>query len=445
MATMSDTDQLRATDREPRLALCLTLERAVAGLPSVAELASLIGVVTMIFELADADGVLRATVGRPLTVWRAHAGPISALAVPEADGAPLIISAANDGPLRSWRLDGSPGKLAVARAHRGGIIALAVVEHESAPLIISAGADRFLRSWRLDGSPGELAVAGAHRVAITALAVIEHNGVPLIVSGGDEGALRSWRLDGSPGELRVARAHYTWITALAVIESESVPLIISAAKDGWLRSWGVDGSPGELAVGVEPGLGIRALAVVEHDGAPLIISTDNGGSLRSWRADGSAGDLNVARVHRRAITAVAVIEHEAAPLIISGGDDGSLRSSQIGPKAWARLGSPLAAQLQVRRLSLGSLQLEVLVPVVSAVPAALGFVLYAFKRLWTFPIELRIHTARMQAKLIQAEDELKRLETTREVDNVVEAARDAVIEVWRVTDATLSDDEHDGG
>jgi len=43
VATVSDTDRLRAADREPRLALSLALERTVAGLPSVAELASLMG------------------------------------------------------------------------------------------------------------------------------------------------------------------------------------------------------------------------------------------------------------------------------------------------------------------------------------------------------------------------------------------------------------------
>jgi len=140
---------------------------------------------------------------------------------------------------------------------------------------------------------------------------------------------------------------------------------------------------------------------------------------------------------------LAVVEHDGAPLIISAGADGALRSWRIGPRAGARLGGPLAAQLEVRGLSLGSLELEVLVPAVSAVPAALGFVLYAFKRLWTFPIELRIHTAQMRATLVEAERELERLEATGELNDVVEAARDPVIRAWNVLDATLSDNEDD--
>jgi WD40 repeat protein len=215
VTTVSDTDRL--PDHEPRLALSLTLERSVAGWPSVAELASLIGVVTMIFELADPDGALRAAVRTPLTVRKAHTGRVEALAVVEHDGAPLIITAGSDGALRSWRVDGSPGPLAVNDLHLGSIDALAVVEHHGAPLIITAGIDGSLRSWRLDGSLGEFTIDGAHPSGIWALAVLEHHGAPLIISPGDDGALRSWRLDGSPGEFSVDGAHLGPINALAVV------------------------------------------------------------------------------------------------------------------------------------------------------------------------------------------------------------------------------------
>jgi hypothetical protein len=100
VATVLDTEHLRATDREPRLALSLTLERTVAGLPSAAELASLVGVVTIVFELADPDGALRPAMSSPLTVERAHTGAITALAVLQHDGAALIISAGRDDALR---------------------------------------------------------------------------------------------------------------------------------------------------------------------------------------------------------------------------------------------------------------------------------------------------------------------------------------------------------
>ncbi|MCA1679968.1 MAG: WD40 repeat domain-containing protein [Actinobacteria bacterium] len=276
------------------------------------------------------------------------------------------------------------------------------------------------------------------------MAVVERDGAPLIISAGVYAALRSWRLDGSPGELAVDGPHPRTIWALAVVERDGAPLIISAGGDGSLRSWRLDSSPGELAVDDAHTGWINALAVVEHDGAPLIISASGDGTLRSWRLDSSPGELQREDAHPDAIRALAVVEHDGAPLIISASEDGALRSWRVAPGAWARLGGPRAAQLEVRRVSFGSpLELEVLVPVVSAVPATLGFVLYAFKRLWTFRVELRIHTLKMRAKLIEAERELERLENTGEVDDVVEAARDAVIEAWNVLDATLSDAEDD--
>jgi hypothetical protein len=56
-----DTDRLREPGREPRLALSLAFERTVAGLPSVAELASLIGGMTMLTlrGMEGADGRVR--------------------------------------------------------------------------------------------------------------------------------------------------------------------------------------------------------------------------------------------------------------------------------------------------------------------------------------------------------------------------------------------------
>ncbi|MGI9097663.1 MAG: hypothetical protein ACR2H2_04075 [Solirubrobacteraceae bacterium] len=275
------------------------------------------------------------------------------------------------------------------------------------------------------------------------MAVVEHGGAPLIITASEGGTLRSWRLDGSPGTFAVDDARIGAIRALAVVEHGGAPLMISAGGAEGLRSWRLDGSPGELAVDDAHTGGIQALAVVEHDGAPLIISAGRDGALRSWRLDGSPGEVAVEHAHTGSIWALAVVEHDGAPLIISAGFDGALRSWRVAPWAWASLGGPLAAQLEVRRLSLGSLELEVLVPAVSAVPAALGFVLYAFKRLWTFRIELRTHTAQMRARLIDAERELERLEETGEVDDVVEVARDAVIEAWNVLDATLGDDEDD--
>ena len=101
----------------------------------------------------------------------------------EHDGQPLIISAGDDGALRSWRVDATPGPLTREDAHTRPIGALAVVEHDGEPLIISAGDDGALRSWRVDATPGPLTREDAHTRPIGALAVVEHDGEPPLTRG----------------------------------------------------------------------------------------------------------------------------------------------------------------------------------------------------------------------------------------------------------------------
>lgn len=136
------------TGREPRLALSVTFEWSRRGLPSLADVAAPLAVISGAFSANGTPG--------PLHVVHAHSDGIGALTVAEEHGAPLIISAGVDGSLRSWRLDGTPGQLAVDLAHGRATRTLAVVEHDGAPLIISAGQDGALRSWRLDSTPGPL-------------------------------------------------------------------------------------------------------------------------------------------------------------------------------------------------------------------------------------------------------------------------------------------------
>ena len=174
------------TGREPRLALSATFEWSRRGLPSLADVAAPLAVISGAFSANGAPG--------PLHVHHAHSDGIGALTVAEEHGAPLIISAGQDGALRSWRLDSTPGPLHVNDAHTARIMALAVAEEHGVLLIISASHDGALRSWRLDGTPGPLHVDDAHNGGIGALAVVEDDGASLIISAGADGALRSWRL-----------------------------------------------------------------------------------------------------------------------------------------------------------------------------------------------------------------------------------------------------------
>ena len=149
------------TGREPRLALSATFEWSRRGLPSLADVAAPLAVISGAFSVNGTPGPLHVDDAND-----ADYGGIGALVVVEDHGAPLIISGGGGGDgggaLRSWRLDGTPGPLHDDDAHYGKIGALAVVEDHGTPLIISAGGDGALRSWRPDGTPGPIHVDNAY-------------------------------------------------------------------------------------------------------------------------------------------------------------------------------------------------------------------------------------------------------------------------------------------
>ena len=309
------------------------------------------------------------------TIADAHSARISALAVVEHDGEPLIISAGWDQALHSWRVDGRPGPLHVPDADSFSIYALAAAEHDGGPIVIGGGRDGNLRSWTMDGRDGPLQVPDAHvseedfyRLGrpINALVVVEHDGEPLIVSAGDDRALRSWRLDGGAGPLEKSDAHslsvaiavadggfrsgMDVISALTVVDDDGEPIIISAGDDDVLRSWRLDGRAGPLEHPSAYRRTIHALAVVQHNGAPLVVAAGVDQVLRTWRLDGRAGPLQRPAAHSSTINAVAVVEHDGEPLIVSAGDDGALRSWRLDGRA-GPLEAPDAHWSQVTALA----------------------------------------------------------------------------------------------
>ncbi len=453
------------TEQEPQLALGVTIERTIPGLPSIAEVASVIGALTDVFVAAS----------RPSQ----RLGPgVSSLALLEYEGKPLIVSGGGDGALRSWHPDGQPGPLNVPNAHGLLLVSsLAVVDYRGEPLIVSGGADGALRSWRLDGRRGPLNVPRAHVDWVWSLVAVEYIGDSLIVSGGGDGALRSWHPDGQPGPLNV-RAHAPSVSSLAVLWYEGGPLIVSGGGDGTLRSSRLDGRPGPLNVPRAHVDWVWSLVAVEYIGDSLIVSGGADGALRSWQPDGQPGPLNVAHAHASSISSLVVLE-EIDDLwirevvifrewvIVSGGGDGTLRSCRMdghpGPlsvvagsprprgqrsprprgqsSAWMSFGTRTAAQLQVQRLYLASpLELTFLIPAALLTTRAFGFVLYAIKRLWGFPLEIRVYRESLRAQLLKAEQECQRLEMSDvDVADKIEPLAANLPDGWEITDAEVVD------
>ena len=143
------TTTLRDTALAPRLALGVVLAGTSAGQASVSDVAAALNVLTALIGDED-DAPL-------LAVTDVNTGPIRALAVVEHDGAPLIISAGEDGALRSWHLDSTRGELEIRKVPTGSIWALAVVKHAGSTLIIGASVsgavELFAYADRRPGSP----------------------------------------------------------------------------------------------------------------------------------------------------------------------------------------------------------------------------------------------------------------------------------------------------
>ena len=287
-----------------------------------------------------------------------------------------------------------------------------------------------------------------------ALAVVEYQGEPLVISAGREGALRSWQLDGSAGPLHVNDAHPNAILALAVVEYLGEPLVISAGRDGALRSWQLDGSAGPLHVDDAHPDPIAALAVVAHGREPVVISADYRGTLRSWRLDGRAGPLHVDDVQHDGLAALAVAEYGRAPLLISADGNGALRSWRVTSTSLAGLASEAAHEIEVRELSLGSLEIVVLLPpdvlttigvtassvAVAGVVSKLDAILDRIKRLAGFAAEVRLERTRQGTEQLTAEAE--QLEAAERLADVKarQSRRQLHAGGWEVERAIVAED-----
>jgi hypothetical protein len=94
----------------------------------------------------------------------AAAGPgwVSSLLFVDEDERQTVISA-GFGIIRSWRTDGQRAGLAVDQAHTGWINAMSEYEGPLGRLLLSAGQDGAIRSWNLEnGGAGPLEIPSAH-------------------------------------------------------------------------------------------------------------------------------------------------------------------------------------------------------------------------------------------------------------------------------------------
>ena len=258
-----------------------------------------------------------------------HDSEVTAVAVGERDGRPVIVSAGGDGTVRVWDLQTGEPALGPLTGHNDWVRAVAVGERDSRPVIVSGGSDGTVRVWDLQTGEPTFGLLISPGYPVNAVAVGERRGRPVIVSGGSDGTVRVWDLQTGEPALGPLTGHDDIVSAVAIGERDGRPVIVSAGNDKTVRVrvrvW--DLQTGEPAPGplTDHDAWVAAVAVGERDGRPVIVSAGGDGTVRVWDLQTGEPALGPLTGHDSEVNAVAVGERDGRPVIVSGSSDRTVR------------------------------------------------------------------------------------------------------------------------
>ena len=275
----------------------------------------------------------------PLT---GHNGNVSAVAVAERHGRPVIVSGSYDRTVRVWDLESDEPVLGPLTGHNdnvsavavGWVSAVAVAERRGRPVIVSGSSDDTVRVWDLESGEPVLGPLTGHDDNVSAVAVGVRHGRPVIVSGSYDRTVRVWDLESGKPVLDPLSDHrgdlYREVYAVAVAERRGRTMIVSACYDRTVRLW--DLGSGKPVLGPLTGHddAVSAVAVAERHGRPVIVSGSYDRTVRVWDLGSGEPVLGPLAGHDGWVHAVAVGEYHRRPVIVSGGDDRTVRVWDLG-------------------------------------------------------------------------------------------------------------------
>jgi WD40 repeat protein len=265
-----------------------------------------------------------------------HTGPVTAVAVGELDGRPVVVSGGGDSTVRVWDLGTGNPVGAPFTGHTDWVTGVAVGELHGHPVVVSGSRDRTVRVWDLaTGDPVGAPFTG-HTDWVTGVAVGELDGHPIVVSSGGGAPIRTVRVwDLGTGNRRVGapftgRTGMVWAVAVGALDGR--PVVVSGSRDRTVRVW-------DLATGNPVGAPftghtdvVSAVAVGALQGRPIVVSGSHDSTVRVWDlgTGNPVGDPFTG--HRGVVSAVAVGALDGRPIVVSGGGgaDSTVRVWDLG-------------------------------------------------------------------------------------------------------------------
>jgi len=256
-----------------------------------------------------------------------------------------IVTGEQDGTLRLWAFDGSPGK--TWHAHLGSVRAI-----DASPVgIVSGGEDGMVALWRLDGIP-RVKPFQAHDKAVTAVAISPRG--TAFASAGKDGRVCLWSLGGD----RIWEKSFGGeVTSIAFSRQGDLLGAAGNGPQGGARLWGVDkASQNNVIASRGP-----VLSVVFSPRFDVFATADQSGFVRVWNLDGSqrGNDLQEsapegAMSHSLAFSLRGDL---LASVAESFADDGSLKLWELNGSLRSRL-TPFKARAALPTAFLGGTQIS---------------------------------------------------------------------------------------
>ena len=305
-----------------------------------------------------------------------HEDDVTALAVGRRNGRAVIASGSYGSTVRVWDLE-SGGLLLgplygfdeeTRRLTQAKVTALAICELRGQPVVVTAYDDCPMQAWNLESGEQIPAPFGEDRLCSVAMG--NRRGRPVIVAGGRRGEIQAWDLEsGKPITRLLTPSHC--IDAVIVTERQGRPVVV-AADDREVRmldlssgkqifwepyrttsfmskpavaagAW--NGQPVILTAGCEKGIQVRdvksgrparaspsgrdglvqAIATAELNGQPVIVSGGTDGTVRVWSNETGETPNSMLTGHAGKVQAVASGQLREQPVIVSAGEDNLVR------------------------------------------------------------------------------------------------------------------------